>query len=161
MQMDIRQAICAPVIPSQILNKYNVNVVIFQQLKWTVAHVIAIRGASHQFIDELVAHGAKLQERDCAGWTPIQLSTKIHGFNIFEKNQDCIPRMIKHGKTTDAHVAAIRGRLQDVMKVIDMGVDMKQSDCFGFSPLDYLELLHGDGAYYQEILNIRDELSFH
>lgn len=144
-----------------MINKYNVNLVIDRKLGWTIGHAIAVSGDWKQ-VEKLMALGLNADKGDKFGWTPRQLSEDLHGVDIFKGDQceyKAVPNMNNHWNMTDAHIAAINGRHQQILEcIVKDTASFYVKDAFGNTPLDYLEVLHNDNHLYEYFINLRQEL---
>lgn len=145
------------------INKYNVNLSIHQRLGWTAGHIAAVYGDTEK-AELLLQMGFNPDKGDKFGWTARQLSEDIYGVDIFKGetcNGSAAPELMNglDLKMTDAHIAAIGGKPIHVLGCLCKNhKSFYEKDVFGYTPLDYLDMLHGDRNIYQHIINIRQEL---
>lgn len=145
------------------VNKYNVNLSIHQRLGWTAGHVAAVCGNLEQ-AKMLMELGFNPDKGDKNGWTARQLSVDLHGKDIFKEDM-CddvrpLPEPGQDFKMMDAHVAAISGKPLPLLQCLNKDMNaFQEKDFFGYTPLDYLDLLHHDGDYYRRLIAIRRELA--
>lgn len=145
----------------EMINKYNVNLVINHKLGWTIGHAVAVSGDWKQ-VEKLMAFKLDADKGDKFGWTPRQLSEDIHGVDIF-KGEQCenkvMPNLKNNWNMTDAHVAAINGRHKQILEcILTDTASFYLKDVFGNTPLDYLEMLHHDNHEYEYFIRLRREL---
>lgn len=145
-------------INNKIFNKYNVNLAVIPKLGWTIGHVVAVSG-DWQHVEQLLTIGLNADKGDKFGWTARQLSVDIHGADIFNGEKcdgNVVPDMMG---ITDVHIAAINGKFKPIQDHLLKDMDaFYKKDCFGYTPLEYLEMLHRDGNFYQNLINIYREL---
>ena len=150
------------------LNKYNVNLILIPALGWNIGHIVAVKCA-RDMVSILRGLGLNVDKGDKFGWTARQLSKDLHGIDIFE-SQDTAESTAETttdnnvqntNHITELHVAAISGKPQPIFDFIkkekDLSVFFVAKDCFGFTPMDYLERLHHDGDYYKRLIEIELE----
>lgn len=87
-------------------------------------------------MQELIANGADVNERDVRGRTPLH----------YPANFEVAKLLIEHGAdvnasdnydTTPLHNASYKGEYETVKLLIDAGADINAKDCDGITPLMY------------------------
>lgn len=145
-----------------MINKYNVNLPVHHGLGWNMGHAAAVSG-NVEMAQELLKKGLNPDKGDKFGWTPRQLSMDLHGADIFQgetcRDKHDTPRQLNEWDISPVHVAAISGKPLQVVECVAQGLDFEKPDGFGYTALDYLEFLHGDGKLYRHLINIRKELT--
>lgn len=156
---DMLADLLKPEVCIQKFNKYNINLILDNDLGWTAAHVLAVRGA-WRAADDLLKIGLNPDKTDKFGWSARQFSDDMHGADIFNGGR-CV---VKEADTysmgmTPCHVLAISGKPCPIIKMVaDDTSSFHVKDAFGNTPLDYLDMLHGDGNFYRRLISIRGEL---
>lgn len=157
---DMLADLLKPVVSIQKFNKYNINLVLDKDLGWTAAHVLAVRGA-WQVVEPLLKIGMDPDKTDKFGWSARQFSDDIHGVDIFNGGT-CATKETNSTKigATPCHILAINGKPGQIIQMVvaDDIHSFQVEDVFGNTPLDYLDMLHGDGDYYRRLISIRTNI---
>lgn len=143
------------------INKYTINLAVNHRLGWNMGHVAAVCGDKDK-AQEYLNMGLNPDKGDKFGWTPRQLSIDLHGVDVFEgqecKDKRMMPNQDQDWNMSEVHIASINGKPLQVVECVTKGLDFEKEDVFGYTALDYLELLHGDGKLYKHLISLRKEL---
>lgn len=147
-------------IPLNTFDRFHIHRKLHSRLGWTLAHVLAVRGCWEP-VPTLLTIGMDPDKGDAFGWTARQLSEDLHGVDIFsgETCQSVIPLCCSDDfGMTETHILAISGKPMPLYHRVKGGDLFDQRDCFGNTPMDYVESLHGDGSLYKRLIAIQEEL---